>query len=82
MDFPVQYSLFNLSEDHFRRVGFIVRDYTLLCETDLRRKLISIFRHEVSENHFKAMYYHLGLVHATREMYGDLNNALLWLKEN
>ena len=82
MKSTVLHSTFGLANDHFVRVGMIVRDYTHLTECDLRRKLISVFRHEVSDNHFKAMYYHIGANCTAFDSVDNFNNNLLCLKEN
>lgn len=82
MQSTVLHSTFGLASDHFVRVGMIVSDYIHLGERDLRRKLISVFRHEVSENHFKAMYYHIGANHTARNGMGNFNDNILCLREN
>ena len=72
----------DISRTDFERLGMIVRDHYDLSEYDLRRKVISIFRHEVTDSHFRVMYYHVGVNDAAREARRDLNYNLLCLKEN
>ena len=72
----------DISRTDFERLGMIVRDHCDLPEYDLRRKVISIFRHEVTDSHFRVMYYHIGVNDAAREVHRDLKHNLLCLREN